>query len=180
MKNYGDLTTSRDKGLIYNIWYDWAEFTVFDTETIQKTEDKFMGNLIKKTKGSVQKMESVLENNDVLGLYSQAKPYVFVCRSARKMKRQLWNMNGSLTFTENNSSNWGKHWFLRVTTLNHVSANIQLRKYSPNSRCRRSSCLLAVPGMFLGFISPSSYSWNDCNVRHFCFHNQNNSRLTVH
>ena len=48
-----------------------------------------MGNLIKKTKGSVQKMESVLENNDVLGLYSQAKPYVFVCWSARKMERQL-------------------------------------------------------------------------------------------
>ena len=24
-------------------------------------------------------------------------------------------------------------------------------------------------------ISPSCYSWNEWNVRHFCFHNQNNS-----
>ena len=51
----------------------------------------------------------------------------------------------------------------------------QLRKYSPNSRCRPSSCLLAVLAMFLAIISPSSYSWNEWNVRHFCFHNQNNS-----
>ena len=33
--------------------------------------------------------------------------------------------------------------------------------------------------MFLGIISPSSscssYSWNKWSVRHFCFHNQNNS-----
>ena len=40
---------------------------------------------------------------------------------------------------------------------------------------------------FLSIISPSSYSWNEWNVRHFCFHNQNNStpsplssRSTVH
>ena len=52
---------------------------------------------------------------------------------------------------------------------------VQLRKYSPNSRCRPSSCLLAVLAMFLAIISPSSYSWNKWNVRHFCSHNQNNS-----
>ena len=40
---------------------------------------------------------------------------------------------------------------------------VQLRKYSPNSRCRPSSCLLAVLAMFLAIISPSSYSWNECN-----------------
>ena len=34
----------------------------------------------------------------------------------------------------------------------------QLRKYSPNSRCRPSSCLLAVLAMFLAIISPRSYS----------------------
>ena len=44
---------------------------------------------------------------------------------------------------------------------------VQLRKYSPNSRCRPSSCLLAVLAMFLGIFSPSSYSWNEWNVRHF-------------
>ena len=35
---------------------------------------------------------------------------------------------------------------------------IRLRKHSPNSRCRPSSCLLAVLTMFLAIISPSSYS----------------------
>ena len=35
---------------------------------------------------------------------------------------------------------------------------IQLRKHSPHSRCRPSSCLLAVLAMFLAIISPSSYS----------------------
>ena len=39
--------------------------------------------------------------------------------------------------------------------------------------------LLAVFAMFLAIISPSSscssYSWNEWSVRHFCFHNQNNS-----
>ena len=50
---------------------------------------------------------------------------------------------------------------------------VQLRKYSPNSRCRPLSCLLAVFAMFLAIISPSSscssYSWNEWNVRHFFF-----------
>ena len=32
------------------------------------------------------------------------------------------------------------------------------RKCSPNSRCRPSSCHLAVLAMFLAIISPSSYS----------------------
>ena len=44
---------------------------------------------------------------------------------------------------------------------------VQLRKYSPNRRCRPSSCLLAVLTMFLAIFSPSSYSWNEWNVRHF-------------
>ena len=35
------------------------------------------------------------------------------------------------------------------------------------SRCRPSSCLLAVLVMFLAIFSPSSYSWNEWNVRHF-------------
>ena len=33
---------------------------------------------------------------------------------------------------------------------------VQLRKYSPNSGCRRPSCLLAVFALFLAIISPSS------------------------
>ena len=33
---------------------------------------------------------------------------------------------------------------------------VQLGKYSPNSRCRPPSCLLAVFAMFLAIISPSS------------------------
>ena len=50
------------------------------------------------------------------------------------------------------------------------------RKYSPNSRCRPPSCLLAVFAMFLAINSPrsscSSYSWNgEWSVRHFSFHN---------
>ena len=44
--------------------------------------------------------------------------------------------------------------YLRYRTFRVV----QLRKYSPNSRCRPSSCLLAVLAMFLATISPSSYS----------------------
>ena len=35
---------------------------------------------------------------------------------------------------------------------------VQLRRYSPNSKCRPlTSCLLAVLAMFLAVISPSSY-----------------------
>ena len=45
--------------------------------------------------------------------------------------------------------------------------------------CRPPSCLLADFAMFLAIISPSSscssYSWNEWNVRHFFFHNRNNS-----
>ena len=35
--------------------------------------------------------------------------------------------------------------------------------------------LRAVLAMFLAIISPSTYSWNEWNVRRVCFHNQNNS-----
>ena len=35
---------------------------------------------------------------------------------------------------------------------------MQLRKYSPNCRCRPLSGLLAVLAMFLAIILPSSYS----------------------
>ena len=41
--------------------------------------------------------------------------------------------------------------------------------------CRTSSGLFAVLAMFLDIILPGSYSWNEWNVHHFCFHNQNNS-----
>ena len=55
---------------------------------------------------------------------------------------------------------------------------VQLRKYSPNSRCRPPSCLLAVFTMFLAIISASSscssYSWNEWSVCHFSFYNENN------
>ena len=48
---------------------------------------------------------------------------------------------------------------------------VQLRKYSPDSRCRPPSCLLGVFAMFLAIILPSSscsyYSWNEWNVRRF-------------
>ena len=44
---------------------------------------------------------------------------------------------------------------------------VQLRKYSPNSRCRPSSHLLAVLAMFSVIFSASSYSWNELNVSHF-------------
>ena len=40
----------------------------------------------------------------------------------------------------------------------HLGLLCQLRKYSPNSRCRPSSCLLVVLAMFLAIISPRSYS----------------------
>ena len=56
---------------------------------------------------------------------------------------------------------------------------VQLRKYSPNSRRRPPSCLLAVFAMFLAIISASSsfssYSWNEWSVHHFSFYNENNS-----
>ena len=37
---------------------------------------------------------------------------------------------------------------------------------------------LGVVFLLFAIISPSSYSWNEWNVRHFCFHNQNNSTLS--
>ena len=41
-------------------------------------------------------------------------------------------------------------------TVNCTSRFVQLRKNSPQSRCRPTSCLLAVYVMFLVIISPSS------------------------
>ena len=52
---------------------------------------------------------------------------------------------------------------------------MQLREYSPNSRCRPSSCVLAVHAMFLAIISPSSYSETTEMSTIFCFHNQNST-----
>ena len=43
-------------------------------------------------------------------------------------------------------------------TVAYIPDDIQLSKYSPNSRCRPSSCLFAVLAMFLAIILPSSYS----------------------
>ena len=42
--------------------------------------------------------------------------------------------------------------------------------------------VFAVLAMFLAIISVSSYSWNEFNVHHFCFHNlvPRSSPLTVH
>ena len=54
-----------------------------------------------------------------------------------------------------------------------LGLSMQLRRYSPYSRCRPPSCLLAVFAMFFAIISPSSscgsYSWNEWNVHHFVF-----------
>ena len=51
--------------------------------------------------------------------------------------------------------------------------------YEELSRSRRVLSTKAVFAMFLAIILPSSscssYSWNEWSVRHFCFHNQNNS-----
>ena len=48
-----------------------------------------------------------------------------------------------------------------LTSIDVKFRVVQLRKYPPNSRCRPSSCLLAVLAMFLAIISPSSYSLNE-------------------
>ena len=70
---------------------------------------------------------------------------------------------------------WLKHvYFHRSIAVKFIFDSAHLRlfsasKYSPNSRCRPSSCLLAVLAMFLAIISPSCYSWNEWNVRHFVF-----------
>ena len=52
---------------------------------------------------------------------------------------------------------------------------VQACKYSPNSRCRPSSCLLPVFAMFLANSSPTSNEWN---VPPLCSHYQNNSTLS--
>ena len=48
-------------------------------------------------------------------------------------------------------------------------------EYSPNSRFRPSSCLLAVLAMFLAIISPSYVVTLETSIRHFRSHNQNYS-----
>ena len=59
---------------------------------------------------------------------------------------------------------WLKHAFLhRSIDVKFIfdSARLGLSssaKYSPNSRCHPSSCLLAVLAMLLAIFSPSSYS----------------------
>ena len=85
-----------------------------------------------------------------------------------------------LLFIQNNS------WFKNIaktclppsmlcsSSIVHLRG-FHLRKYSLNIRYRPSRCHLAVLFMFLAFISHSSYSWNEWNVRQFCFYNQNNS-----
>ena len=51
---------------------------------------------------------------------------------------------------------------------------VQLRKYSPNSRCRPPSCLRAVFAVFFAIITPGS----SCSFysRRFYFHNQTQPR----
>ena len=55
---------------------------------------------------------------------------------------------------------------------------VQFCKYSPNSRCRRSNCLLAVLQVWANS-SPISFSWNEWNVPPFCIHYQNDSNLIL-
>ena len=46
----------------------------------------------------------------------------------------------------------------RITPSEMSFRVVQLRKYSANSRCRPSTCVLAVLAMFLAFFSAISYS----------------------
>ena len=53
---------------------------------------------------------------------------------------------------------------------------VQLRKYSPNRRCRPSSCLLAVLAMFLVFFFRLVLTLETSEMSAiFQVHNQNNS-----
>ena len=57
---------------------------------------------------------------------------------------------------------------------------VQLRKYSPHSICRPSSCVLAVLAMFLAmiiFLLVLTLETSEMSTI-FCFHNQNNSTLS--
>ena len=60
----------------------------------------------------------------------------------------------------------------------YIYRAVQLCKYSPNSRCHLSSCILAVLAMFLANSCPISSLWNKWNVPPFCTHYQNNSTLS--
>ena len=53
----------------------------------------------------------------VFGLHFLSETLCFCLLSAEKMERELWNVNWYLTFKENDSSNWGKHCFRKVTLV---------------------------------------------------------------
>ena len=89
---------------------------------------------------------------------------------------------------------WLKHAYLHgsidvkfIFDSARLGLSSSANTYSPNRRCRPSSCLLAVLAMFLVIFSASSYSWNEWNVRHFSSSQPKqlnlfprSSRLTVH
>ena len=54
-----------------------------------------------------------------------------------------------------------------------IPANILQTAVSPFELSSCCSCHI------LAIILPSSYYWNEWNVRHFCFHNQNNSTSSL-
>ena len=64
----------------------------------------------------------------------------------------------ALLFIQNNSEfkNVAKTCLPASTLSSSSIVFVQLRKYSPNSRCHLPSCLLAVFAMFLAIILPSS------------------------
>ena len=68
-----------------------------------------------------------------------------------------------------------------LTSINvkFIFDSARLRLFSPANILQIAHAalgvVLTVLAMFLANISRSSYSRNEWNVRHFCFHNQNNS-----
>ena len=63
-----------------------------------------------------------------------------------------------ILFIQNNSQFENIAEMFSSSSLQCPFRVVQLHKYSPNSRCRPLSCLLAVLPMFLAIISPISYS----------------------
>ena len=53
----------------------------------------------------------------VFGPHFLSETLCFCLLSAEKMERELWNVNWYLTFKENDSSNWGRHCFRKVTLV---------------------------------------------------------------
>ena len=135
MKNYGDLggrypprlTTSADKGLIYDIWYDWAEFTVFNTETIQKTEDKFMGNLIKKQRVAYKKWKVYSKTMTYWDYILKRNPmFLFAGRQEKwndsfETWTDLWLSQKTIARTEENTDSFVLQ---RLTTFRQTGSNI--------------------------------------------------------